>query len=437
MTRATNRGYRPKKKGALGRWRSSSSNSLLNGETIIDDYYSNKEAAISKFKAVNRDAVERYQVSNPNRDQQPSALWTFAHRVFPGLDLAIQLQYYGEGIAVASSEFPWSRYGVVRGIPKRSITKQDLEASLRTHDPSFTKLPEVNLDQAWDFFDPEHVGKITLRRAKNAVKGLVQDRKNLKTTLENTSQVVLKLRAVIATGMNFFVFLCALAIFGLDVLEVWVGISSILLAFSFVFGGTLKGVFDSVVFLFGVHPYDVGDKIKLGPTEDVYFVKRISLMSTHMTRWDGASVRFMNPYLFTVSPLINVRRSGNHEKTLSLIIDAASLPSRNELERMQFEFEQFLSRSPGSYSGSCSITARELIQPLQVKITIWWAFVYPDIDSGRTYRDTSKVIHFLLAMLKKRNIKVSGVNSGQVDLDKGGSKKLVGLQGAPGTTRII
>ena len=37
--------------------------------------------------------------------------------------------------------------------------------------------------------------------------------------------------------------------------------SSIVLAFAFMFGNSVKTVYESIIYLFVVHPFDVGDKI--------------------------------------------------------------------------------------------------------------------------------------------------------------------------------
>lgn len=37
--------------------------------------------------------------------------------------------------------------------------------------------------------------------------------------------------------------------------------SSIVLAFAFVFGNSVRTVYESIIYLFVVHPFDVGDKI--------------------------------------------------------------------------------------------------------------------------------------------------------------------------------
>lgn len=48
----------------------------------------------------------------------------------------------------------------------------------------------------------------------------------------------------------------------------WLTVSSLLLSFVFVFGNSIRGIYESVVYLFVVRPFDVGDVILLGPAQD-------------------------------------------------------------------------------------------------------------------------------------------------------------------------
>lgn len=46
-----------------------------------------------------------------------------------------------------------------------------------------------------------------------------------------------------------------------NVNKVWLTVSSVLLGLSFIFGNSIRNIFESVVFLFVVHPFDVGDAL--------------------------------------------------------------------------------------------------------------------------------------------------------------------------------
>ena len=49
-----------------------------------------------------------------------------------------------------------------------------------------------------------------------------------------------------------------------DVNKVWITFSSIILAFSFVFSKSIGDMYAAVIFLFVVHPFDVGDALMIG-----------------------------------------------------------------------------------------------------------------------------------------------------------------------------
>lgn len=51
-----------------------------------------------------------------------------------------------------------------------------------------------------------------------------------------------------------------------DLQKTWVMFSSIVLAFAFVFGNSVRTVYESIIYLFVVHPFDVGDKIIVDST---------------------------------------------------------------------------------------------------------------------------------------------------------------------------
>ena len=56
----------------------------------------------------------------------------------------------------------------------------------------------------------------------------------------------------------------------------WVTVSSLLLSFVFVFGNSIKSIYEAVVYLFVVRPFDVGDAVLLGPAQDWCNVRMIS-----------------------------------------------------------------------------------------------------------------------------------------------------------------
>lgn len=46
-----------------------------------------------------------------------------------------------------------------------------------------------------------------------------------------------------------------------DISQVWTTIVSVIVALSFIFGASIRNMYESVMFLFVVHPFDVGDAL--------------------------------------------------------------------------------------------------------------------------------------------------------------------------------
>lgn len=65
-----------------------------------------------------------------------------------------------------------------------------------------------------------------------------------------------------------------------DVNKVWLSFSSVFLAFVFVFGNSLRNMYESVIFLFVMHPYDVGDALFING--DWCSVEEIALQYTQV-----------------------------------------------------------------------------------------------------------------------------------------------------------
>ena len=52
-----------------------------------------------------------------------------------------------------------------------------------------------------------------------------------------------------------------------DIQKVWLLFSSVVLAFAFIFGNSIRQLYEAVILLFVIHPFDVGDWLMIGPAQ--------------------------------------------------------------------------------------------------------------------------------------------------------------------------
>ena len=98
--------------------------------------------------------------------------------------------------------------------------------------------------------------------------------------------------------------------------------SATILAATWIFGETVKGVFQSVVFLFLTHPLDVGDMIALPPDDAWFRVKRFGLVNTQLVRENGDLMHVPNSKLWT-GALVNLTRSARRVEVVRVLLEVA------------------------------------------------------------------------------------------------------------------
>ena len=91
------------------------------------------------------------------------------------------------------------------------------------------------------------------------MRAVCRERRDVAITLANTEEVLATLSALVGGVLHVAACFAYLAIFGVDVSHLVISLSSVAIAFAFIFGDSVKRVYESVVFLFVERPFVVGD----------------------------------------------------------------------------------------------------------------------------------------------------------------------------------
>ena len=86
------------------------------------------------------------------------------------------------------------------------------------------------------------------------------ERKSLSHSLNDTKTAIEELNRLSSVFVAVVVLIVWLILMGFLTTQVLVFISSQLLLIVFVFGNTAKTVFEAIIFVFVMHPFDVGDR---------------------------------------------------------------------------------------------------------------------------------------------------------------------------------
>jgi small-conductance mechanosensitive channel len=137
--------------------------------------------------------------------------------------------------------------------------------------PSPTLSATTSNDSAADSVD--------LRQVRHVVSEVYATRDNLSQTLTNANSIADSLTASLSIFLRILLLFGVLWTLNADVYALWITFSSSLVALAFVFGDVTKEYFESAVFLFSVHPYDVGDWITIGEEKETSLL--VCVLSLH------------------------------------------------------------------------------------------------------------------------------------------------------------
>lgn len=176
---------------------------------------------------------------------------------------------------------------------------------------------EAEAREAFSFFDADRNGDISKNEMREAVQRIYRERRALSTSLKDMSSAISKLDLVLMSiGLIIVVFIWLLIFNRNATVANIVPLSTFVVGFSFVFGNSAKTIFESMIFIFATHPYDVGDLVFI---DDVpMFVKEFGMISTVFRTTTNQEVVAPNAMLASSKYIHNSRRSGNQWETTDI-----------------------------------------------------------------------------------------------------------------------
>lgn len=107
-----------------------------------------------------------------------------------------------------------------------------------------------------------------------------KDRRALAHALNDTKTAVKQLNKLITAILMIIIMVIWLLLTGIATTKVLVVLSSQLVVAVFMFGNTCKTIFEAIIFVFVMHPFDVGDRCVIDGVQVTYFsrIGRASLV---------------------------------------------------------------------------------------------------------------------------------------------------------------
>ncbi|XP_041018898.1 mechanosensitive ion channel protein 6-like isoform X2 [Juglans microcarpa x Juglans regia] len=142
--------------------------------------------------------------------------------------------------------------------------------------------------------------------------------------------------------------------------------SWMLLLVVFIFGNTCKTVFEAIVFLFIMHPFDVGDRCEVDGIQMI--VDEMNILTTVFLRKDHQKIVYPNSILAT-KPIGNYQRSPHMVDTIDFCIHIST--PLEKVSTMKERITRYIESKNEHWHPAPMVIVREVIDMNKLMMTVW------------------------------------------------------------------
>ncbi|KAJ8650584.1 hypothetical protein MRB53_003607 [Persea americana] len=148
-----------------------------------------------------------------------------------------------------------------------------------------------------------------------------RERKALALSLNDTKTAVQQLHKLASALVIVIIIVMSLLVMGVASSKVLVFVTSQLVLVAFMFGNTCKTIFESIIFVFVVHPFDATDRCVIDGVQMI--VEEMNILTTVFLRFDNEKIYYPNSVLLT-KPISNFNRSPEMSDNIEFAIDVST-----------------------------------------------------------------------------------------------------------------
>ncbi|SNX87399.1 uncharacterized protein MEPE_06109 [Melanopsichium pennsylvanicum] len=263
---------------------------------------------------------------------------------------------------------------------------------------------EEEAREAFNLFDADRNGDISKAEMREAVQRIYRERRALSTSLKDMSSAISKLDGVLMfIGLIIVIFIWLLIFNGDSTVSNIVPLSTFVVGFSFIFGNSAKNIFESMIFIFATHPYDVGDLVCID--EEWMFVKEFGLLSTTFRTTVNAEVVAPNAMLATQKYIYNSRRSGAQWEVT--MIQVAFDTSLETLEQLRMKLRAWTKENDREFGGPLDINFNSITQQNAVELVVAFEHKSNWQDWGARWERRTKLMRRIKTACEELEIEYS------------------------------
>ncbi|KAA8537464.1 hypothetical protein F0562_027072 [Nyssa sinensis] len=240
---------------------------------------------------------------------------------------------------------------------------------------------------------------ISKRVLKNRVVNVFRERRALALSLNDTKTAVNKLHQMLNVLMGVIIVVIWLLILKVATTHFFIFLSSQLLLVVFMFGNTCKTTFEAIIFLFVMHPFDVGDRCEVDEVQMV--VEEMNILTTVFLRYDNQKIMYPNSVLAT-KPISNYYRSPDMGDAIDFCIHISTPMER--IATMKERITRYIENKSDHWYPAPMIVMRDVEDMNKLKWSVWLSHRMNHQDMGERWERRALLVEEMVKVLKELDI---------------------------------
>ncbi|XP_060173518.1 mechanosensitive ion channel protein 6-like [Lycium barbarum] len=242
-------------------------------------------------------------------------------------------------------------------------------------------------------------GGISKRALKNWAVNAFRERRALALSLNDTNTAVNKLHQMLNVLVAIIIIIIWLLIFRVATTHFLVFLSSQMLLVVFIFGNSAKTTFEAIIFLFVMHPFDVGDRVEVDGVQMV--VEEMNILTTVFLRYDNQKIIYPNSVLST-KPVSNYYRSPHMGDAVDFCIHI-STPTQ-KIAMMKERITRYIENRSDHWQPAPMIVMRDVEDLNGIKWSVWLSHTMNHQDMGERWARRALLVEEMVKIFRELDI---------------------------------
>ncbi|KAF3953922.1 hypothetical protein CMV_020671 [Castanea mollissima] len=256
------------------------------------------------------------------------------------------------------------------------------------------------VDLVFPLFEGADTGRIDRKALTYWVVKIYKGRKALAHALNDTKTAVKQLNKLVTVILIVVTVIVWLLLMEIATTKVLVFFSSQLVVAAFMFGNTCKTIFEAIIFVFVMHPFDVGDRCVIDGVQ--MMVEEMNILTTVFLKLNNEKVYYPNSVLAT-KPIINYYRSPDMGDYVEFSIDFVTPIER--IGMLKDKIKTYLEKNPQHWYPNHNVLVKEIENVNKIKMGLYVFHTMNFQDFGEKNRRRTELVIEIKKIFEELNIR--------------------------------